>query len=220
VKPARNGVRQVILAVACLLAITASAVWIYFSHFAKPGINLLLHQEVGRTLAAETAKLLTNQGKVVIIALDEPRFPELKAEVKAFEDALRKTGLTIKERYMLETDNKSKFGLGSGLSGRRYVRIVNKNQSADAFVSFVGAADLSGDEIKELKITPKLVAETRSADNLPKLFKKKLIHVAVVSRFTFPAPIEGRPRDARQWFDKYRQVVTADTAKQLLGVTD
>jgi hypothetical protein len=208
------------LTAACLVAIAGSVVWIYFYQFRKPGINLRLHQEVGKVLAGETAKLLGNKGKVVIVALDEPRFPELKAQLMAFEEALGKTGVSIKERYMLETENKSKYGTGAGLSARRYVRIVNKNQSADGFVSFVGVPDLSDDEIKELKQVPLLIAETRSADDLPKLFQKKVLHVAVASRFVFPAPIEGKPRDSRQWFDKYFQVVTTNTAKQVFSLKE
>ena len=60
-------------------------------------------------------------------------------------------GLTVKETYKLETDDKPKFHFGSGLSGRRYVRLVNKNISADAFVSFVGAPELTDKELAEIK---------------------------------------------------------------------
>ena len=211
---------KALLVVGSVAVITASAVWIYFFQLAKPGVNLRLHQEVGRVIAHETATLLANKGKVVIIALDEPKFPELKAQLNAFKEALLPTGVTIKETYMLETDEKPKYGLGTGLSARRYVRIVNKNRSADAIVSFVGVPDLSDDDIKELKKTPKFVAEARSPDKLDKLFKKNIVHVAVVSRFTFPAPVQGKPRTPRAWFDKYFEVVTAENAKRLLGESD
>jgi hypothetical protein len=216
----KKGIGKALLAAGCVAAIATSAVCIYFYQFAKPGINLPLHQEIGRVLAAETAKLLTNKGKVVVIALDEQKFPELKAQLKSFESALGRTGVSIKETYMLETESKSKYGTGSGLSARRYLRIVNKNQSADAIVSFVGVPDLSDGDIKELKKVPKFVAETRSADDLPNLFQKKVLHVAVASRFTFPAPIEGKPRNSRQWFDKYFQVVTTEMAKELFKAND
>lgn len=210
-----------VLLVGCsLAAIAASAVWIYFFQFAKPRLNMTLHQEIGRVMAHETATLLAGKGKVVIIALDEPKFPEMKAQLQAFEEALRPTGVTIKETYLLETDEKPKYGVGSGLSARRYVRIVNKNRSADAIVSFVGVPDLSDDDITELKKTPKFLAETRSAEKLDKLFRKKILHVAVVSRFTFPAPVEGKPRTPRAWFDKYFEVVTTENAKRLLGESD
>lgn len=208
-----------LLIACCVAAIAASAWWIYSFQFARPGVNLLLHQEVGRVMAHETATLLTNKGKVVVIALGS-QFPELRVQLSAFEEALRPTGVKIKETYMLETDDKPKYGVGSGLSARRYVRIVNKNQSANAIVSFVGVPELSDDEIKELRTTPKFVAETRSAERLDKLFKKNMVHVAVVSRFTFPAPVEGRPRTPRAWFDKYFEVVTTENAKRLLSEPD
>jgi hypothetical protein len=213
-------VGKALLVVCSVAVITGSAIWVYFFQFAKPGVNRRLHEEIGRVLAHETATLLAHKGKIVIIALDEPTFPEIKAQLNAFKEALRPTGVTIKETYMLETDEKPKYGLGSGLSARRYVRIVNKNKSADAIVSFVGVPDLSDDDIKELKKTPKFVAETRSAEKLNKLFRKNMLHVAVVSRFTFPAPVNGKPRTPRAWFDKYFEVVTTENAKRLLGESD
>ena len=209
-----------LLAVGSVAVIAGSVIWIYFFQFRKPGVNVTLHQEIGRVLAHETAALLANKGKVVIIALDGPKYPEMKAQLHAFKEALRSTGVTIKETYLLETDEKPKYAVGSGLSARRYVRIVNKNRSTDAIVSFVGVPDLSDDDIKELKKTPKFIAETRSADKLHKLFRKDMVHVAVVARFTFPAPVKGKPRTPRAWFDKYFEVVSTENAKRLLGESD
>jgi len=213
-----SGAKQIVVAVGSLLVITASSLWIYFRHFAAPKINVQLHQAVGHVMAEETAKLLNNQGKIVIIAIETAKDPELKVQLEEFEKTLKQFGgIKVTKTYMLETENRPKYGAGSGLSGRRLVRIVNKNSTADALVSFVGAPELKDDEIRELQGRPKLIVESRSADKLKKLFDQQLVRVAIVSRFQFPAPVEGNPGTLRQWFDKRFQIVTAETIAILPG---
>ncbi|HEU0009033.1 MAG TPA: hypothetical protein VFT34_04370 [Verrucomicrobiae bacterium] len=205
--------KNVLLLAGSLAVIVASSLWIYFAHFAAPKINVPLHQAVGRVMAEETAKLLGNSGKIVVIAIDTPKTPELKVQLEEFEKALKSfSGISVAKSYMLETEDKPKYGAGSGISARRYVRIVNKNTTADAIVSFVGAPELKEDEIRELQARPKLIVEARSADKLKRLFDQHLLHVAIVSRFQFPAPVEGNPGTLRQWFDKRFQIVTAESA--------
>ena len=208
--------KKVALATGSILVIAGSSLWIYIHHFAAPKINVPLHQAVGRVMAEETAKLVDNKGKIVVIAIETARDAELKVQLDEFEKTLKKlSGITVAKTYMLETDNRAKYGTGSGLSARRFIRIVNKNTAADALVSFVGAPELKDDEIGQLQARPKFIAESRSAEKLTKLFAKQLLQVAIVSRFQFPAPVEGNPGTLRQWFDKRFQVVTAETVGAL-----
>ena len=67
------------------------------------------------------------------------------------------------------------------------------------------------EEMAELGKKPKFIAESRSGDNLPDLFENKLIDVAVVSRFEFPAPGPEKPKTPREWFTKRYQIITAQT---------
>ena len=204
---------KVALAVGSVLVIAGSSFWIYSHHFAAPKINVPLHQAVGRVMAEETAKLVDNRGKIVVIAIETAKDPDLKVQLEEFEKTLKKfSGVTVGKTYMLETEGRAKYGTGSGLSARRLIRIVNKNTTADAIVSFVGAPEFKDDEIGQLQARPKFIAEVRSVEKLEKLFAKRLLQVAIVSRFQFPAPVEGNPGTPRQWFDKRFQVVTAETA--------
>ena len=199
-------------AVGSILVIAGSSLWIYFHHFAAPRINVPLHQAVGRVMAEETAKLVDNRGKIVLIAIETAQDAELKVQLEEFEKTLKKfSGITVAKTYMLETENRAKYGTGSGLSARRFIRIVNKNTAADALVSFVGAPELKDEEIGQLQARPKFIAESRSVAKLENPFAKRLLQVAIVSRFQFPAPVEGNPGTLRQWFDKRFQVVTAES---------
>ena len=106
-------------------------------------------------------------------------------------------------------DPVSAYHFPTALAGRRYVRTVNKNESAEVFVSFVGAPKLSAGEIAELKRRPPFIAESRSVENLPRLFKEQLIALAAVSRFQFPSPGPDNPQTPKEWFAKRFQVITA-----------
>jgi len=210
--------RNLILGILAVVAIGVSGFAIYRTQFAAAKINVVLHQAVGRVMAEETARLANSNGTVVVIAMELGAVPELAAQLREFERTLEGfPRLKLKKSYKLETDDQPKYSFGSGLSGRRFVRIVNKNPDADTFVSFVGAPVLSADDRSQLKAPPKLLAEARSTDKLRKSFAQKLLNVAIVSRFQFPTPVKGAPRGSQEWFDQRFQIVRADTAGELPG---
>ena len=124
-------------------------------------------------------------------------------------------GIKLEKSYKVETDDKPKYSFGTGLSGRRFVRIVNKNLEADALVSFIGVPTLSSEDLAQLKKTPKFVAEARSAEKLKRLFEQKVLSAAIVSRFQFPTPIKGQPRSPQEWFDQRYQIVTTSNLGEL-----
>src|SRR5207245_10757577 len=101
--------------------------------------------------------------------------PELKTQLEAFRATLKKIGNYEIKEHELDTKDQAKYGLGAGLSGRRFVRTVKNNPKADAIISFVGAPKLSDEEIAELTKTPKFIAETKSHDHLPTLFTNQLL---------------------------------------------
>ena len=181
-----------------------------------PKFNLPLHRAVSGAMAEEAAKLVNQTGKVVVIAIELAGEPELKAQLDEFERAMKRfPKVNLQKTYKLDTDEKPKYSFGSGLSGRRFARIVNKNPGTDLFVSFLGAPTLSSSELAELKFTPRLLAEARVADKLAKPFEQKILQTAIVSRFQFPNPVKGTPRTQQEWFDQRWQIVTAANVKEL-----
>lgn len=208
--------RRIALIVFLLAAIGGSSFWICRTQFAEEPINEGLHRTIGRVMAEETARLLNSTGRVVVIAMERDKAPELRAQLAEFEKALKEISrIRIKETYNLDTEDQPKYAFGSGLSARRFTRIVNKNQHVDAVVSFVGAPNLGTNDTAEVKRGTKFIALCRSAEKLKKFFETKLIQVAVVSRFQFPNPIQGKPRDVRELFTQRFQVVTAANAGDL-----
>jgi hypothetical protein len=201
--------KQALVAAASVMVIAASTTWIYLHHFRGPGVNEVLHIGVGQVMAQETARLLGNHGKIMIVTIDPKKFPELKVQMETFHKTLKSLGkFSVERTFTLDTEDKQKYRTGAGLSGRRFLRIVAKSSTADAIVSFVGAPDLSSEETATVTKWPKFIAETRSPEKLKNLFEKKVIQAAVVSRFDFPSPGTVKPKTPSEWFTNRFQVIT------------
>ncbi len=210
-----SSVKNIIIITSCVIVVAISATWIYWREFKMPQHDVALHQRVGEIMAEQTARVAGPKGKIVLIAIPIGGMPELKTQLEAFRSALKKLGSYELREYEMDTKDQDKYGVGSGLSGRRYVRTVNKNLDAAAVVSFVGAPSMKDEDIAELQKVPKFVAEARAVDNLPKLFKKELISVAVASRFNFPAPGPIQAKTPQERFEKRYQIVSAASVASL-----
>ncbi len=215
-KSVNKDTKKILTIIACLFAICLSAAWIYYYHFKRPDPAQFLHQEIGKVMAEETSQLLTNRGRIVVLAIDTPRTPELKIQLQSFEENLKRLGrIKIKKTEFLDTRDQPKYRTGAGLSGSRFVRIMKKNDDVDAIVSFIGVPDLEDEEIKEIGDRhPKFIAESLSVDKLKNLFETNLLHAAVVGRFQFPSPIDN-PQSDRDVFNKRFQVIHPEAAKLL-----
>src|SRR6266404_4542491 len=203
--------KNTLLALGSVLAIACSATWIYYREFKAPKHNVRLHQRIGEVMAEQTARVLGPKGKVLLLIIPTGSAPELETQLQAFHRTLAKLGNYDLKEHEFDTRDQAKYGVGSGLSGRRFLRAIKNNPAVDALVSFVGAPKLSDEELAQLTRMPKFIAETRSAEDLPKLFEKQLIQVAIVSRFVFPAPGPQKPRTPQELFDKRYQVIAADS---------
>ena len=205
--------KQKLLVVASLAAILASGLWIYHYEFRAPDTNAPLHEAVGQALADETARVVGHHGNIVIVTMDTRNSPELKLQLSAFEKDLKTIGgVTTKDKVVLDPGENPKFRPGSGLSAKRFLKICRKHPGADAIVSFVGAPELSAQDIAQLKGSPRLVAETHSPEKLVTLLDKKILVSAIVPRFEFPAPGPRKPETSRQWFNHYFQILTPESA--------
>ena len=207
--------KEIWLASGSLLVIAAASYWIYYREFKRPKHNVELHRHIGAVMAEQTVKAVGPKARLVLVTIPTGSEPELATQLEAFKQTLNRLGKYELRENELDTKDQPKYGIGNGLSGRRFVRTVNNNKSADGIVSFVGAPKLSDAEISELKKQPKFIAETRSPEHLPRLFEKQLIHAAVVSRFSFPAPGPVEPRTPQEWFNKRYQVITVEAVQSI-----
>jgi hypothetical protein len=201
--------RQMILLIASSLVIAGSIAAIYQTQYASPrNERLRPHVAVGEALAAEVARLVGNQGQIVIVSEDIAQSRELRAEVEAFRSSLQKLGsITIAATETCRIPARSSYR--SVPSGdlmdlfRRYPRV-------NAIVSFAGAPALDQTQVASLdKKRPAFAAVCRVRIGLDRLFAQEVIHVAVVPRFVYPAPVTELKTN-REWFDKFYQVVRGE----------
>ena len=208
-------IKKTLIGLVAVLVIIGSAAWIYWREFKTPNHDVELHTRVGEVMAEQTAMIAGKTGKIVLITIPTSGEPELKTQLDAFRARLKALGDFQLREYEMDTKDQDKYGVGTGLSGRRYVRTANKNLDAAAVVSFIGAPHMKDEDVSELQKVPKLVAEARSVDHLPKLFKRELISVVVASRFAFPAPGPIQPRNAQERFDTRYQIVVASNVSAI-----
>ncbi len=212
--------RQKITALCAVAAILASAAWIYYSQSGPSDVNLPLHESVGMMLAEEAFHAVGHSGKIVLVTMETRQAPELKIQMNAFQKHLKTLGgCTVADKVVLDPGENPKYRPGSGLSAKRFLKIARKHKGVDAIVSFVGAPDLTTEDLKQLKSVPKFIAETRSPEKLVGLLEQKILVSAIVPRFEFPAPGPRQPQTTRQWFDHYYQVVNASTVIPTEDVT-
>ncbi len=207
-----GGTNQTLTVLIAVLVILVSGFWIWRTQFAGTANNEALHQAVGRVLAEQTAQVVGPTGKIVIVSMASGHSPELKVQVKTFEKELKGLGhVTIRDWVVLDPGDNPKYRPGSGLSAKRFLKIARKHPGVDAFVSFIGAPQMTDAELAELNPAPKLIAETHSPEKLTNLFARKILVAAVVPRFQFPAPGPKKPQTGQQWFDRYYQVLESNS---------
>jgi len=207
-----NSAKQKCLATGAIVAIIASALCIYYTQSRPTQLNIPLHQAVGEMLAETTSRLVGPHGSVLIVTVNSSQIPELKIQIDSFERHLKQLGnITVKDTLKLDPGDNPKYRPGSGLSAKHFLKIAQNNTGVDAIVSFIGAPQLTDDEIAAMKPIPKFIAETHSPERLQNLLQKNILQVAIVPRYEFPAPVPKKPRTNREWFDHYFQVIARAT---------
>lgn len=207
--------KKVLLALILLAAIVAAGVSIFFQ-LRKPQDNRTppMDQIIGEALADEVVQALGGTGHIIPVTLETGQSPELDKYVDAFKHRIYKTAIKVANTDKISSEKAGKYGPGSGMSAKRFVRLMGKYPADKVIVSFVGTPDGEDKELRDLKPPlPQFIAFSRAPDDLDELFQHHLLLAAIVPRFQFPAPGPEKPKTNREWFEKYYQVVRADSVK-------
>lgn len=212
------GNKNNLTAVGAILAILGSLTYLYFTEFRSgPKVNLTPFESLGSVVADETATLLGNQGRVIIVTelIEVQKSPNLEAQISGFKAALgKKGGVTLKEVKEIKrppSDDPRLWPAGQA------AQIAQMSEGASATVLFMSLpAQLSREDLAAFKgIKGKLVAVTGQSPTLKPLLQQGVIHLAIVNRFPpKPAPTSGK-ESPRQWFDRVYMVVKPDALGEL-----
>src|SRR5258708_7261747 len=126
-----DNAKRKLTVVGAILVIIASVIWIYLTQFAAPAYNISLQRAIGQVMAQETSRALGHKGNVVIVTMETRHLPELKVQMEAYEQQLRLLGgVTVKDTLTLDPGDNPKYRPGSGLSAKRFLKIVRKHPGA------------------------------------------------------------------------------------------
>ncbi len=170
---------------------------------------------IGQKVADETARLLNNSGRIVVIGFDYKGQPDqVVTETDAFLKAIKKRGIAV-----AGVELQDPVALAQGqkfLPGDIYLSLVKKYPSVDAFVSFVGPPQLSRNQVAELgSKMPKCVAVSLFSFAGKRLFRDGVIQVAMLPRFEPLGPNVPPPKSDAEWFDQNFQIVHVEEASRL-----
>lgn len=206
--------KKTILAVVAVLGALAILCYTQFGGGIK--MSMKPYESLGFVVAEETAKLLNNQGTVLVVTetTEGTKSPNAEAQIKGFKAGLAKTrAVTLKNTQEFKRpEAEQSQSWPKGQAGR----FVNTGDGAGAIVLFVTLPqELSKDDIAALKASKsKLVLVTAQSPLLKSLLEQGAIHVGIVNRFP-PKPAPGGNETPRQWFDRVYIVVKPDAMGEL-----
>ncbi len=190
-----------VLSAAVVLA-SLTAIWAATSGL-PPRVEPRIHEEIGRALAQEAARLLGPGGRVTVLARDTSTFkqPAIDIALGSFTRELKKSGAKDPVVQALQVDPLRPLQVPAG----DLHELLRRGAVGDVVVSFMGAPLLSDEQRGSLgAVKPKVVAFCPGGifgiQELKALGGQGLLHASVVSR---PAKV-GMPAAAgpgREPFD-------------------
>jgi hypothetical protein len=200
------------------LAVGAVAVSLYFTLAGRsPRIDLGTYSALGAVTAEETAKLLGNKGRVLVIARDTgaDKNPSVEAELEAFQRTLQKhAGLSQVTARFVATPMLM-MATGGGVPPDHLVQALETHANVGALVLFCGLPPLAEPELEMLKQRGvKTVVVSSFRPDYGPLLQQGVIQVAIVPRPEGPPPGAPPPRTLRERFDQdYVILAPADAAR-------
>jgi len=198
-------------------AIGAAAVAIYLASGGRSEkINLGTYEVLGAVTAEETAKLLDNKGRVVVVVRDTgpDKNPSVEAELSAFQQTLKEhAGLSLVVEKITVTPMLM-MSTGGGLPPDQLFKLIEKNAKVDAVVLFFGFPPLTDPEVAALKKTGvKTVVVSSFRSGYQRLLERQAIHLAIVPRPDMPSAATPAAKTVRERFDQEYIIMTGQTPR-------
>jgi hypothetical protein len=194
------------------LAVSATAVSLYFAFTTRsPKINLDSYEVLGAVTAEETAKLVGNNGQVLVMVRDTgaDKNPSVESELKAFQQTLKKySGLRVITEKIQVTPMLM-MSTGGGVPPDQLLKACRTHPNIAAIVLFFGFPELADGEIEALKQSKvKIIVVSAFRPGYERLLERQAFHLAIVPRPNASLPTAKVPRTMRERFDQEYIVLT------------
>jgi hypothetical protein len=138
--------------------------------------------ELGRTLAAESLKLLKPGGKLTIIARDTDVFPQpaMALALSTLQKELHRAGAEIRSTQLVQLDPIRPSAVPSG----DFYELLRRLPDGEVIVSLLGPPVLSEEQKEKLGRPRARVAAlcTGTSENTEALFASGLLYVAIINK--------------------------------------
>ncbi len=200
--------REVWLALAAVTAIGVSGYFLARNlrmDERMPRSDARLYEAVGAVMAEETAHLLGNKGKVVLITPDTGAQPS-----PVHASFLRGFERNLKTRSSVRLDGKELVTPTEvGCPATAFLAVLKKHPTADAVVSFIGPPVLRPDDVKLLPPRrPKLLVLGGDRELTRSLMSQQLLELSLVPR-------QGS-RDSGNWHHSVTQREEVERIYQII----
>lgn len=201
-----------------ILVILAALSSAYFN-LRPEGINLGPYDALGMGAGLETAKLLHNQGKVVLVDAEFGMFkilaPTTEAQIRAFKKALGKTGLKVVAIEKVPIARPSMARNGIFMQPGQLAGVIARHPDADVIVLLVGLGlPTEVAEPQAGKAGPKLVLVGNFEPYLRSLVDKHALDLVIAPRSGVDAEANPKIRSPKEWFNQHYEVLVSDAKSQ------
>lgn len=209
-----------LVAVIAVVAILGAVAFLYLNWPGRsPRIQLDSYQALGGVAAEETARLLKQNGQVVIITPDNRTGanPAEAAQLKAFSSTLKKQrGVSLAAVETFSVTPMEQMALGGSVPRERFVQVLQAHPKVSALVLFAGFPTLEQADFDLLKqVGAKIVVISGYRPGYKVLLQAGLINVAITPRIDSPPENPKPPQTLQEWFDRDYMIVTPDKAPGL-----
>jgi hypothetical protein len=199
------------IVVVVTLGAAALAVYLAFGRTA-PELELDTYEVLGAVTAEETATLLGNHGRVLVIARDTgaDKNPSVEAELKAFRQAMKQHSGVSLIIAKIRVTPMLMMSTGGGVPPDQLFKALQTHANPDAVVLFFGFPQLTEPQLEALKQTGvKIVVVSSFRPAYQQLLERRAIHLAIVPRPESPALTPEKSQTVRERFNQDYVVMRA-----------
>src|SRR5262245_46760029 len=165
-----------------IVAVAAAATSVYMASVGRsPKVNLESYEVLGAVTAEETAKLLANKGRVLVMARGSGDVvnPSVEAELKAFSNSLKKHSSIETSIEKVELAPMQMMATGGGIPADVLFKTLDTHPRLAGLVLFLGFPPLADLEVEALrKFGVKIVVVSAFQPDVRRLLDLRAIHLA------------------------------------------
>ena len=202
--------------VVATVAVGTAVIFVYYALAGRsPKVNLDTYTVLGTVTAEESARLAGNKGQVLMMIPDTGpnKNPSVEAEVKAFEQALKKQkGMsTVAER--VEATAMTMMATGGGVPVEQFFKGLEKHKGVAVLALFFAFPDLGDAELEIFKkYGVKTIVVSSPRSNYKRFLDQGAIQLVISPRQDTPPATTQPPRTIRERFDQDFVILASEQA--------